>query len=598
MVYIDTVNALNTEEVDTSSTERKIPKFLSTLSRKPNRFEAHAALVLKRLNNRKTLETGQNVNADKEQKLDETEEKVEKSPSSESTDSTLDLDELPKCTVNENGETVVPRKTQPTWCRGITCDAPMRDNTRNEASPKVNLKPIQETVMRRMSSPMMCREKRLLCDSEAMERVERVISASDCSTAWLPGHSDGGSSNGQSSDGDEEAKNVVAPTAAAEAEEASAPNELERSMSERPLLVREKRWSTDYLSRLSSSLDTIDPGMEKLMRVWPQDVSELLQRPVDSVLYPTAKEVPMTEQLKFQSGAFSIPHPEKAMPGGADSYFASENGLSLGVADGVGEWEWRFGINARAFADELMNGCQDHLKDMTDMKPTTGLGPSQHALKALQNGFQSTKSFGSSTALVAALNRSGRLGVANLGDSALLLLRRKEVDATSGFRCLSRTREQQHAFNCPYQLSLLPKPADFPALLEQGKEKLVRAIERRPNSKTDCPYDADLFDFQVQEGDLLVLGTDGVFDNLYVEEVCELAGAAVGPLEADASHITEAAQIAQAIAKAAFHRSLDRVARSPFSDHAKQAGLYHTGGKMDDITCVCAWILAETDADM
>ena len=45
-----------------------------------------------------------------------------------------------------------------------------------------------------------------------------------------------------------------------------------------------------------------------------------------------------------------------------------------------------------------------------------------------------------------------------------------QVDSTRGFRCLARTREQQHAFNCPYQLSLLPKPADFPALLEQGKE--------------------------------------------------------------------------------------------------------------------------------
>lgn len=360
------------------------------------------------------------------------------------------------------------------------------------------------------------------------------------------------------------------------------------------MLVREKRWSTDYLHRLSTSLDTIDPGMEKLMRIWPQDVSELLQRSVDAVLFPTAK-APSTEKLIFQNGAFSIPHPEKATPGGADSYFAAEHGLSLGVADGVGEWEWRFGINARAFADELMNGCQDHLKDKTDMELDSSRGgPSQHALQALQNGFRATKSFGSSTGLVAVLNRSGHLGVANLGDSALLLVRRKEVDPMSGFRCLARTREQQHAFNCPYQLSLLPQPEDFPALLEEGKEKLVRAMERRPKSKTDCPYDADLFDLHVQEGDLLVLGTDGVFDNLYVDEICELAGAAVGPLEADACHITEAAQIAQAVAKAAFHRSLDRLAKSPFSEHARQAGLYHTGGKMDDITCVCAWILSQS----
>jgi len=269
-----------------------------------------------------------------------------------------------------------------------------------------------------------------------------------------------------------------------------------------------------------------------------------------------------------------------------------ENGRCLGVADGVGEWEWRFGINARAFADELMSGSQDYLTALP-VETDVEVGLSQHAVKALERGYQSTRSFGSSTALVAALDRCGRLGVANLGDSALLLLRRKEVDPTSGFRCLARTREQQHAFNCPYQLSLLPKPEDFDALMKQGKEKLVRAIERRPNSKVDGPGDADLFDLNVQEGDLLVMGTDGVFDNLYVEEVCELAGAAVGPLEADESHITEAAQIAQALAKAAFHRSLDRGARSPFGDHAKQAGLYHSGGKMDDITCVCAWVIPE-----
>ena len=30
--------------------------------------------------------------------------------------------------------------------------------------------------------------------------------------------------------------------------------------------------------------------------------------------------------------------------------------LALGVADGVGEWQWRFGLDPRAFADELMFG--------------------------------------------------------------------------------------------------------------------------------------------------------------------------------------------------------------------------------------------------
>ncbi|CAE8634217.1 unnamed protein product, partial [Polarella glacialis] len=101
--------------------------------------------------------------------------------------------------------------------------------------------------------------------------------------------------------------------------------------------------------------------------------------------------------------------------------------------------------------------------------------------------------------------------------------------------------------------------------------------------------DADLYTFTAQEGDLLVLGTDGLFDNLFIHEVCQLAGEAMGPL--DSGSPTDPATIAQALVKAAFHRSIDRAARSPFGEHAKQAGLYHTGGKMDDITCVCAWLV-------
>ncbi|CAE8598842.1 unnamed protein product, partial [Polarella glacialis] len=81
--------------------------------------------------------------------------------------------------------------------------------------------------------------------------------------------------------------------------------------------------------------------------------------------------------------------------------------------------------------------------------------------------------------------------------------------------------------------------------------------------------DADLYTFTAQEGDLLVLGTDGLFDNLFIHEVCQLAGEAMGPL--DSGSPTDPATIAQALVKAAFHRSIDRAARSPFGEHAKQA---------------------------
>jgi len=86
-----------------------------------------------------------------------------------------------------------------------------------------------------------------------------------------------------------------------------------------------------------------------------------------------------------------------------------------------------------------------------------------------------------------------------------------------------------------------------------------------------------------------------VFDNLYTHEVCDLASQAISPFEAKqsgAGQPTDPARVAAAIAKAAFLRSMDREARTPFGDHAREAGLYHMGGKMDDITCVCAWLVS------
>lgn len=49
---------------------------------------------------------------------------------------------------------------------------------------------------------------------------------------------------------------------------------------------------------------------------------------------------------------------------------------------------------------------------------------SLRAQRALAAGFRSAKSFGSSTAIVVGLDADGRtLGVANIGDSACLVLR-------------------------------------------------------------------------------------------------------------------------------------------------------------------------------
>jgi len=55
--------------------------------------------------------------------------------------------------------------------------------------------------------------------------------------------------------------------------------------------------------------------------------------------------------------------------------------------------------------------------------------------------------------------------------------------------------------------------------------------------------------------------------------------------------------IAEAIAKAAFSRSKDACAGTPFSLHAREAGLCHVGGKQDDITVVAAWVVKTGKTD-
>ena len=78
-----------------------------------------------------------------------------------------------------------------------------------------------------------------------------------------------------------------------------------------------------------------------------------------------------------------------------------------------------------------------------------------------------------------------RLTVANLGDSAILVIRDGSV--------LLRSKEQTHRFNCPYQLSL-PTPGY--------------------GSITDSPTLADEYEISVKPGDIIVTGSDGLFDNL------------------------------------------------------------------------------------
>ena len=92
-----------------------------------------------------------------------------------------------------------------------------------------------------------------------------------------------------------------------------------------------------------------------------------------------------------------------------------------------------------------------------------------------------------------------------------------------------------------------------------------------------------VFTIPVAPGDVVIAGTDGLFDNLYNNEVIAVVvhatRASLGP------QVT-----AQKIAALARQRAQDKNRQTPFSTAAQDAGIRYYGGKLDDITVIVSYI--------
>lgn len=249
--------------------------------------------------------------------------------------------------------------------------------------------------------------------------------------------------------------------------------------------------------------------------------------------------LPGDRALKLLSGSYCLPHPDKEAKGGEDAHFICEDEQVIGVADGVGGWA-DVGVDAGLYSRELMFNSINAIKEETE-------GSVDPAI-VLEKAHANTKAKGSSTACIIALKGEG-IHAINLGDSGFIVVR----DGKTIFR----SPVQQHSFNFTYQL-------------ENGRNG-------------DLPSSGQVFRIPVSDGDGIVAGTDGLFDNLYDDEVSALVAEAVkSGLDPQA--------MARKIAAAARQRALDRYRQTPFADSAQEAGYRYHGGKLDDITVVVSFI--------
>lgn len=176
--------------------------------------------------------------------------------------------------------------------------------------------------------------------------------------------------------------------------------------------------------------------------------------------------------------------------------------MAFGVADGVGGW-----VDSGVDPADFSHGFCDYMAAAAhEYQP--GNNTSLTARRLMQLGYDAICSDGSvraggSTACVGIAGADGTLDVANLGDSGFLQLRLNAVNAYS--------EPQTHAFNTPFQLSIVP-PSVAARMAAFGGAQL-----------SDLPRDADVSQHYLRHGDVLVFATDGVLDNLFNQDILRIA---------------------------------------------------------------------------
>ncbi|QLQ80925.1 hypothetical protein HG537_0E02800 [Torulaspora globosa] len=180
---------------------------------------------------------------------------------------------------------------------------------------------------------------------------------------------------------------------------------------------------------------------------------------------------------------------------GEDSYFVAAGAAGdayAGVADGVGGWA-EHGYDSSAISRELCLA-------MSDFSSLAGVRPKQ----LIEMGYRRVRDeqivkVGGTTAIAAHFRRDGILEVANLGDSWCGVFR----DAKLVFK----TKFQTVGFNAPYQLAIIPEP-----MVKEARKNGGSYIQNSPS-------DADEYKFQLTKGDVVLLATDGVTDNISYEDI-------------------------------------------------------------------------------
>ena len=273
--------------------------------------------------------------------------------------------------------------------------------------------------------------------------------------------------------------------------------------------------------------------------------------------------VPVDSGIRLESGVAMLPHPAKVSTGGEDASFARDGYYA--VFDGVSGWA-RKGVDAGEFSRALAANTADAL-DVIRSSGYHAEAAFDDLEMALEAGLSEIELLGSTTVCMLSISPDGKVATfLNVGDSGFHIFRPAE-DNTRPMQLVAKSRSQQHAHNHPFQL------ASWAAKMR------IR----------DLPSDGERYQHEVLPGDVILLTTDGVLDNLFDNQL----RAVLDEVQAEGGDACP--NIAAAVAERAREASLGKTAVTPWTvslGATRGSPEQSLGGKVDDITVLAVKVLA------
>merc|ERR1719401_2394936 len=204
----------------------------------------------------------------------------------------------------------------------------------------------------------------------------------------------------------------------------------------------------------------------------------------------------------------------------------------------------------------------------------------------MRDAYEATECLGSTTVLTAIIDNSTKIhgklhpmiAVCSIGDCEILILRRDNVGQLQPVFHTEMQRIDGNA-QSPLQLARVDDAIDP----DFDESIAIEVIER--GSAVHC--------VSAFEGDIVVLGSDGVFDNLFIDEILAICEQMLTPAGAGKKFQPEDRSRLGSIAR--------RIVAESHSKTQAVAGGWRPspigpGGKIDDTSCVVAQVVEWTEA--